>query len=564
MCQQPVPAALSLADAVALAPPAQPSYRQTIHDRSRRRPWGRVLMPGRCLWPPADLAPGGVVTSGPGEQNFLTSSFSQSVSTWSSNYSFLLDWTLNGQTLSQPRLKEGAAERGGRGRRRRGDQSGDRVTAAVPTVLQARDNAEVARQQLDHDEQFRSWRRRATEVGVLADRRAAGAGGPRTAEWCCSGHAPRSRSRSCGCSADRRVGAGGPGDGAALPTRSASDPDLALEPTCWDGRAAEPSLKALRERERAAGWGVKAASSKAGVPSVSLSAGWSGSTQKLSDVNPTIGAIRASAQTDSLACAYENAAMVELGTDPAQLRGPHKHGCPGTGLPRPEQPLSIPFHAAAVPGAAHRHDPAVAELPAAAASVAGQGAASRIAGIGARARPPGADRRQPGVPYAGDGVSDDCHSGYEPYRGTRAAAARHGAVPRRLGDVLRAARRQVAGLRAETDYINAVYDYHKALAALEAASAGRCGNRRIRTAMSKRSKVLVGAGAAVLIIAIVVISGRRAAGPRPGSAVRDGGPARPRRRRDGERQDPAQEEGRRLGRHHGTHHADRGAPKATW
>ena len=28
---------------------------------------------------------------------------------------------------------------------------------------------------------------------------------------------------------------------------------------------------------------------------------------------------------------------------------------------------------------------------------------------------------------------------------------------------------QVAGLRAETDYINAVYDYHKALAALEAA-----------------------------------------------------------------------------------------------
>jgi outer membrane protein len=28
---------------------------------------------------------------------------------------------------------------------------------------------------------------------------------------------------------------------------------------------------------------------------------------------------------------------------------------------------------------------------------------------------------------------------------------------------------QVAGLRAETDYINAVYDYHKAVAALEAA-----------------------------------------------------------------------------------------------
>src|SRR3989441_768542 len=76
-----------------------------------------------------------------------------------------------------------------------------------------------------------------------------------------------------------------------------------------------PSLKALRERERAAGWGVKAASSSWG-PSVSLSAGWSGFTQKLSDINPTIGAIRASAQTDSLACAYENAAWLNAGQTP--------------------------------------------------------------------------------------------------------------------------------------------------------------------------------------------------------------------------------------------------------
>src|SRR5256885_16311614 len=73
--------------------------------------------------------------------------------------------------------------------------------------------------------------------------------------------------------------------------------------------------------------------------------------------------------------------------------------------------------------------------------VASQGATAGFAGISAGTRPPGADRRQPGVPYARDGDSDDCHSGYEPYRGARAAAARHGAVPRRLGDVLRAAGR---------------------------------------------------------------------------------------------------------------------------
>src|SRR5207253_9649215 len=58
------------------------------------------------LWLPSVTASGGVGYAGPGEQNFLTSSFSQSVSTWSSSYSFLLEWTLNRQTISQPGLKK--------------------------------------------------------------------------------------------------------------------------------------------------------------------------------------------------------------------------------------------------------------------------------------------------------------------------------------------------------------------------------------------------------------------------------------------------------------------------
>src|SRR3989441_11880673 len=51
--------------------------------------------------------------------------------------------------------------------------------------------------------------------------------------------------------------------------------------------AQNPSLEALRARERAAGWGVKAAASSFG-PSVSLSAQWSGVTQKFTDVEPII------------------------------------------------------------------------------------------------------------------------------------------------------------------------------------------------------------------------------------------------------------------------------------
>ncbi|PYP43242.1 MAG: hypothetical protein DMD42_10720, partial [Gemmatimonadetes bacterium] len=86
--QQPVSATLSLADAIALARQHNPAYRQTIHDRSPAA-WG-VRNAWSSLWLPNVTASGGVAYAGPGEQNFLTSSFSQSVSTWSSSYSFLL------------------------------------------------------------------------------------------------------------------------------------------------------------------------------------------------------------------------------------------------------------------------------------------------------------------------------------------------------------------------------------------------------------------------------------------------------------------------------------------
>src|SRR5438034_711217 len=163
ICQQPVPATLSLADAIALAREHNPAYRQTIHDRSPAA-WG-VRNAWSSLWLPSVTASGGVGYAGPGEQNFLTSSFSQSVSTWSSSYSLLLDWTLNGQTLSEPGLRKAQLNAA------QADVVGAEtnlvtaVTQQYLTVLQARDNAEVARQQLQHDEQFLKLAQARYEVG---------------------------------------------------------------------------------------------------------------------------------------------------------------------------------------------------------------------------------------------------------------------------------------------------------------------------------------------------------------------------------------------------------------
>ena len=79
--------------------------------------------------------------------------------------------------------------------------------------------------------------------------------------------------------------------------------------------AQNPSLQALRAREHAASWAVRAASSSYG-PSLSFSAGWSGFTQKLTDINPTIAAAQANADSNVLACGYYNSAWLNPGAAP--------------------------------------------------------------------------------------------------------------------------------------------------------------------------------------------------------------------------------------------------------
>src|SRR2546422_11761573 len=97
--QQPAPANLSLADALALARQHNPLYRQAIHDRSPAG-WG-VRNAYSSLLIPSLTAAGGVGYSGPGQQRFLTSNFSQSVSTLSSSYNIGLSYELSGAVLDR-------------------------------------------------------------------------------------------------------------------------------------------------------------------------------------------------------------------------------------------------------------------------------------------------------------------------------------------------------------------------------------------------------------------------------------------------------------------------------
>lgn len=466
--QQPVPATLSLADAVSLARQHNPLYRQAIHDRSPAA-WS-VRNAWASLWLPTVTASGGISYAGPGEQNFLTSSFSQSVSTLSSSYSFLLDWTLNGQTLSQPGMRKAQLNAAD------ADVNGAEtnlvtgVTQQYLTVLQARDNAEVARQQLQHDEEFLKLAQARYDVGrasLIDVRQAQVARG--------SAEVASLRARTAvdveKLRLFQQIGVSAP---VALASVQLTDTFAVQTPTWQLGdlltmaEQQNPSLRALRERERAAGWGVKAATSSY-APSVSLSAGWSGFTQKLSDVNPTISSIRQSAQTDSMACAYENAAWLNSGQIPlncaaltntaaAEQAFLDQNGrYPFNFTPQPFQArltVSIPLWG-------NFQQP----LQVSQAKAQQQDLQESVRARGLQVQ---TDVSQAYLTlqtdYQAIAIQDTSRTAAREQ--LQLATERYRVGSGTFFELLDA---QVAALRAETDYIDAVYDYHKALAALEAA-----------------------------------------------------------------------------------------------
>ncbi|HYL56265.1 MAG TPA: TolC family protein [Gemmatimonadales bacterium] len=468
--QQPVPATLSLADAISLARQNNPVYRQAIHDRAPAA-WG-VRNAWSSLWLPSVTASGGISYAGPGEQNFLTSSFSQSVSTLSSSYSFVLDWTLNGQTLSQPGMRKAqlnAAE---------ADVNGAETNLVTGvkqqylTVLQARDNAEVARQQLQHDEEFLKLAQARYDVGrasILDVRQAQVARG--------QAEVALLRART-GVDVEKlrlfqNIGVSAPVPIATVQltdTFPVQTPTWQLNDLLTMAEQQNPALRALREREGAAGWGVKAATSSY-APSVSLSAGWSGFTQKLSDVNPTIASIRQSAQSDSVTCAYANAAWFNAGSGQAPLNCAALANTSAAEQAFLDQNARYPFN--------FTPQPFQARLT---VTIPLWGNFSQPLQV-SQAKAQQQDLQE-SVRARGLQVETDVNSAFltlqTDYQAIAIQDTNRTAAREQLqlateryrvgsGTFFELLDAQVAALRAETDYINAVYDYHKALAALEAA-----------------------------------------------------------------------------------------------
>jgi len=468
--QQAVPANLSLADAIALAREHNPAYRQALHDRSPVA-WG-VRTAYSSLLLPTLTASGGIGYSGPGQQRFLTSNFSQSVSTLASNYALVLDWTLSGQTLTAPGLKHAqlaAAD---------ADIAGAEtnlitaVTQQYLTVLQARDNAAVARKQLERNVEFLKLAQARYDVGrasLIDVRQAQVARGQAEVALLQAETAVQVEKLRL----FQQMGVSAPVDVATVQLTDS----FAVQTPAWQlgdllkmAEEQNPALKALRQRERAAGWGVKAASATWG-PSLSLSASWAGFTQRYTNLDPVIASARAGASADSTTCEYENSAWLNAGQTPincAALTGPflqqqeqalrdQNRAYPFSFTPQPFQArlaISIPLWG-------NFQQP----LQVSQAKAEQQDLAESVRARGLQLQ---TDVNQAylvlATAYRTVAIQDTNRvAGREQLQ---LATERYRVGSGTFFELLDA---EVAALRAESDYIGAVYDYHKAVAALEAA-----------------------------------------------------------------------------------------------
>jgi len=464
---QSVPTTLSLADAIQLAREHNPAYRQSINDRHPAA-WGVRNAYANLL--PSVTASGGIGYAGSGEQTFLTQSFSQSVATWASTYNLGLNWQLSGATFSQVGLTHAqltAAD---------ADVAGaensliSTVTQQYLTVLQARENAAVAQARLERDEEFLTLAHARYDVGraTLIDvRQAEVARG--------QAEVALLRARTAVDVEKLRLfqimGVAAPVDPATVQltdTFPVTAPTWQLDDLLTMAEGQNPELRALRARERAATWNVRAASSSYG-PSLSFSAGWSGFAQKLSDLNPTIAAAQAQADTNTILCQYENAAWLNPGQTPLPCSS--LAFTPAQEQAIRDQNAAYPFH--------FTRQPFQARLTITLPLFTNFSQPLQVSQARAQRDDLDESVRARGLQVRTD-VSQAFLTLQSAYRtiaiqDTNRTAAREQlqlATERyRVGsgtffELLDA---QVAQLSGELDYVSAVYDYQKALAALEAA-----------------------------------------------------------------------------------------------
>ena len=473
----PSPVTLSLDEALRQARAHSPTYRQTLNDAGPAK-WGVRNAYGSLL--PSVSASSDLGYTGSGQAN-LGSGFIQPTSAFiTSGYSLGLRWDLSGRALTGPAQQKAL--------QRATDEditgAGVTLTAEISTqylnTLQAGAQVGVAQQQVRRNEDFLTLAKARYRVGqaTLLDVRQA-----EVTKGTSDVALLRAVLAENEAKLDllRRMGVESP---VALERIVLSDsfpvtpPTFRVDSLLALAEEHNPALRSLRAREHAAGLGVRSAKADF-LPSLSMQAGWSGFTQQFTNENLLLDQSLVSAQGQAADCQYNNSVRTAL-----SLGGETANCFAAAGLvdgggalldPVSQQIRSqnnvFPFHYTGQPFQANL----VLSLP----IFTGFSRSLRLSQ--ARAQQDDADedvrarrlqvRSDVQATYLGLETSFQAIAVQASSRDAARDQLRLAQDRYRLGagTALEVSDAQTAVQRAEGDYVNAVYDYHKAMAALEAA-----------------------------------------------------------------------------------------------
>jgi outer membrane protein len=454
-----------------------PAYRQILNDASPAR-WGVRNAYGNFL--PSVSASGDLGYIGSGQSNFGGGLTLPTSAFLTSGYSLGLNWQLDGRVLSGPgqqKALQRATEEdiSGAGINLRAD-----ITTQYLNALQAAAQVDVARQQVVRNVDFLALARARYQVGqaTLLDVRQAEV---------IKGQSDVALLRATQSENEaklellRRMGVESPVtvDQIALTDSfPVTPPDFQLTDLLQMSDEQNPLLRSLRARQDAATWGVRAARSEF-LPTLSVQAGWSGFTQEYTDEGVLLGSTLAGAQSDASRCQYDNQVRTALDLGGQVPDCFQAFGLNGSGTALSDATARQIREANNVFPFDYTGQPFRASLVISLPIFTGFSRSLRVSQ--ARAQELDADEdvrarrlqvrsevqaRHLGLQTAYQAIAVQQANRESARDQLRLAQDRY-----RLGagTSLEVSDAQNAVQRAEGDYVTAVYDYHKAVAALEAA-----------------------------------------------------------------------------------------------
>lgn len=303
-------ARLTLAEALELGRKNSPAYRQFLNDAGPAN-WA-VRNAYANLLPSVDVS-GGMGYTGSGASTFGGSTFNQSSPSLSSNYSLSFAWQLSGAELSATGQQKANRRATDADISSAAEQLRNDVTVQYLTALQATAQTEVARVQVQRNADFLALARAKYTVGqsTMLDVRQAEVLKGQSDVTLLRAQQTENEAK---LELFRRMGVSLPG----LPeTIALSDSFPVLEPQ-FDQKQLlalaleeNPSLLAFRARENAATWGVRSAKSRY-LPTVSVSAGIQGFTQEFTNESLLLNQRLSTAQAGAENCRFQNALIGSL------------------------------------------------------------------------------------------------------------------------------------------------------------------------------------------------------------------------------------------------------------